>query len=106
MPEVEVAAQLAEAVRAQVGAGLVLRGVDVEVGELVDLDGDALRRALCAALPGVAVRIVPVACLYRCADCGAEFPADEHPCPVCGSARVAVVRGEELAVVRAQVERA
>lgn len=104
MGEAEVAAELVAAVRAQIGAAWVLRGVTVEVGERVEIDPGALAAAMRAALPGTEVRVEQVPVLYRCADCGAEFPADEHPCASCGSARVMLVRGEELAVTRAQVE--
>lgn len=91
---------LLDGLRAQLPEGFALAGIEVEVGELVDVDRAALRAALVARL-GVEVRIVEVAALYRCLDCGAEYPADEFPCPACGSPRHEVVHGEELGVSRA-----
>ncbi len=100
-PEQEVAAHLLKGLRAQIPASVAVRGIEVEVGVTVDLDVGALQAALCAVLPGVEVRIRRVDVLFKCADCGAEFPADEHPCPVCGSVRVAMVHGDELGISRA-----
>jgi Zn finger protein HypA/HybF involved in hydrogenase expression len=103
-PEQTVAQHLIEGLHAQFGASLRLRGIEVEVGATVDLDHAALGAALSAGLAGIEVRIVAVAVLFRCTDCGAEFPADEHPCPVCGSVRVSLVHGEELGISRAWAE--
>jgi Zn finger protein HypA/HybF involved in hydrogenase expression len=104
--EQEVAQHLIEGLRAQIGPSVRLRGIEVEVGVTVDLNHAALMTALSAGLPGIEVRIRAVAVLFQCADCGAEFPADEHPCPVCGSARVSLVHGEELGIARAWAESA
>ena len=99
--EYEVANHLVSGLRAQVGASVALVGIEVEVGESVDVNIQVLQGALARLLPGVEVQIRAVAVLYVCADCGAEFPADEHPCPVCGSVRVSMVHGEELGITRA-----
>lgn len=104
--EQRVAQHLIEGLRAQFDASVPLRGIEVEVGATVELDHAALGAALSAGLSGIEVRIVAVAVLFRCTDCGAEFPADEHPCPVCGSARVSLVHGEELGISRAWAESA
>ena len=96
-----MAAHLVEGLRAQVPATVGLRGIEVEVGATIELDIPELVAALENALPGVEVRIRRVDVLFKCADCGAEFPADEHPCPVCGSVRVAMVHGDELGISRA-----
>lgn len=100
-PESEVAAHLVAGLRAQVPVTVGLFGIEVEVGASVDLEVPELVAELQRALPGVEVRVRRVDVLFKCADCGAEFPADEHPCPVCGSARVAMVHGDELGVSRA-----
>ena len=85
--------------------GFVLRGIEILVGELVDVDAEALRAALCAALPGVEVQLRRSYGVLRCEDCGAEYPHDEHPCPTCGSARATLVGGNELEIHRAWGER-
>ena len=105
-PELTVAQHLYEALRTQIPASVKLRGIEVEVGVTVDIDEPALRSALTRLLPGVEIQIRRVEVLFKCADCGAEFPADEHPCPVCGSARVAMVHGDELGIKRAWAEQA
>ncbi|MFZ5482400.1 MAG: hydrogenase/urease maturation nickel metallochaperone HypA [Myxococcota bacterium] len=98
----EVAASLLEALNAQLPAsGFALEGIEVRLGAMLDLDGEALRAALCAMLPGVDVQLVPVDGLLRCKDCGAEYPADESPCPVCGSPHAELVAGGDLQIVRA-----
>lgn len=100
-PECQVAARLLVGLRAQVPATVGLRGIEVEVGVMVDLVVPELVAALERELPGIEVRVRRVDVLFACAECGAEFPADEHPCPVCGSARVAMVHGDELGISRA-----
>ena len=103
MGVVAIAAELAEALRAQVPAGMVIEGFDVEVGELVELDVAGLRAELAARIPGAEVAIIRIPGVLRCKDCGAEYPSDEHPCPVCGSGRADLIHGTELGVVRARV---
>ncbi|MFN7143245.1 MAG: hydrogenase/urease maturation nickel metallochaperone HypA [Myxococcota bacterium] len=98
----EVAGQLLEGLHAQLPAqGFRLDGFEVELGAMVDLEPDVLRAALCALLPGIEVKVTRVDALLKCKDCGAEYPADEHPCPVCGSPHAELVHGAELQVVRA-----
>ncbi|MSP56606.1 MAG: hypothetical protein EXR69_13555 [Myxococcales bacterium] len=100
--EAEVAMQLLEGLRAQLGGRVAqVKGVEVEVGEAHSLDPARVQVALTLLLPEVDVRVNVVAVLWKCSDCGAEFPADEHPCPVCGSVRVTMVRGDELGITRA-----
>ena len=99
--EREVADSLVAGLRAQLPATFPLAGIEVAVGELVEIDHTALTAALAALLPGVEVRLSPVAALYRCLDCGVEYPADEFPCPACGSGRHEVVHGHELGITRA-----
>lgn len=101
---VEVARQMARALREQ-AAGLRVRGVEVELGALVELGPEELRAALEAELPGVDVHIRTVDGILRCLDCGATYPSDEHPCPVCGSNRAELIHGQELGIVRAWGER-
>lgn len=100
-PEQEAAETLVAGLRAQLPASFALAGIEVAVGELVAIDPAALAAALTALLPGVEVRITPVAALYHCLDCGADYPADEYPCPACGSGRHEVVHGHELGITRA-----
>jgi len=98
----EIAASLLAHLQSQLPpSGFQLEGIEVRVGALVDLEVELLRAALCAALPRVEVRLTVVDALLKCADCGAEYPHDEHPCPACGSARAEVVAGTELEIARA-----
>jgi Zn finger protein HypA/HybF involved in hydrogenase expression len=97
-----VAAALVAGLRAQLpAAGFTLGGVEVQLGELVDLSADALREAMEGELPGIEVRITVVRGALKCQDCGAEYPSDEHPCPVCGSGRAELIHGTELTIARA-----
>lgn len=97
----QVARSLVEGLRQQVPAHVPLAGIEVELGEHVDLAPAALKAALEALLPGVEVRVTLVPALLRCLDCGAEYPADEFPCPACGSAKAEPVHGDELQIRRA-----
>ncbi len=102
MEAVNVAGHLLQHLESQLPAsGFRLKGIEVRVGVLLELDRELLRAALCAALPGVEVRIAVADALLRCLDCGAAYPHDEHPCPVCGSGRSEVASGEELEITRA-----
>jgi Zn finger protein HypA/HybF involved in hydrogenase expression len=97
-----IALQLLEHLHSQLPAtGFRLDGIEVQVGVLVDLDPEHLRAALSAMLPGIEVKVTAVAALLKCTDCGAEYPHDEHPCPVCGSPNATLVHGNELEIVRA-----
>lgn len=93
---------LLDGLRAQLPPGFRLVAIEVAVGERVDVDRDALRQALERALPGVQVEIRPVAAVLRCLDCGAIYPADEFPCPVCGSGHAELIAGDELGIVAAR----
>lgn len=102
MSIVAVAGQLLEGLQAQLPAsGFRLVGIEIHVGALVELDPEALRAAVLALLPRVEVQITRVDALLKCKDCGAEYPSDEHPCPVCGSPHAELVHGMELGIVRA-----
>jgi Zn finger protein HypA/HybF involved in hydrogenase expression len=81
---------------------MVVAGIEVRLGAMVDLGADELRTALRNRLgPGIEVQITTVAAVLRCLDCGAEYPGDEHPCPVCGSGRAELIHGAELQIARA-----
>lgn len=97
----DLAAELVAGLRAQWPGQVELGGFEVEVGELLDLDVPALLQSLRRLVPGVEVRVVRVEGLLQCQECGARYPADEAPCPVCGSARAEPVAGTELGVRRA-----
>lgn len=98
----ETAALLLQGLNEQLPpSGFHLKGIEVRVGELVDVNPELLRASLCAMLPGVEVVITRVLGLLKCDDCGAEFPHDEHPCPACGSARATLMHGTEFDIVRA-----
>ena len=98
----ELTRDLLEGLHAQLPAsGFRLQGIEVQVGKMVDVDPEHLRAALCAVLPRVEVQITVVEALLKCKDCGAEYPADEHPCPVCGSPNAELIHGGELQIVRA-----
>jgi Zn finger protein HypA/HybF involved in hydrogenase expression len=98
----ELAGQLLEGLNAQLPAsGFRLVGIEVQVGKMVELDPEHLRAMLCAMLPRVEVQITVVDALLKCKDCGAEYPHDEHPCPVCGSPNAELIHGGELQIARA-----
>jgi Zn finger protein HypA/HybF involved in hydrogenase expression len=98
----EVAAQLVAGLRGQLPTdGFRLAGVEVQLGELVDLTAAELAAAIQAILGPVEVRVKVVTGVLKCLDCGAEYPSDEHPCPVCGSPNAQLVHGTELAIARA-----
>jgi Zn finger protein HypA/HybF involved in hydrogenase expression len=98
----EIAASMLEALHSQLPAsGFQLAGIEVKLGALVDLEPETLRAALCAMLPGVEVQLDIVPGILRCKDCGAEYPSDESPCPVCGSPHAELACGGELQIVRA-----
>ena len=101
----ELAASLLKGLHDQLPDDVELAGFELEIGDLVDVDVSALRRALEEAAPGVEVVVTRVAGLLRCLDCGARYPSDEHPCPVCGSGRAELEHGEELGMKRAWVRR-
>ncbi len=101
MSVAHIADELVAALRDQLPVGVVLAGFEVELGEHVDILEVDLLEALLARLPGVEVCFVRVEGLLRCLDCGAEYPPDESPCPVCGSVRAEVLHGQELGVRRA-----
>jgi Zn finger protein HypA/HybF involved in hydrogenase expression len=98
----EIAGQLLEGLHAQLPAsGFRLAGFEVQVGAMVQIDPEQLRAALMAMIPRVEVQVTVVDALLRCTDCGAEYPADEHPCPVCGSPHAELAHGGEMQIVRA-----
>lgn len=101
MTPTALADALLQGLREQLPPELELAGFEVEIGELVEVDVPALLAALRAAAGPVDVQITRVAALYRCLDCGTEYPPDEAPCPTCGSARVELAHGDELGVKRA-----
>lgn len=101
MDVAHIADELVAGLRAQLPAEVVLEGFEVEVGEHLEIDVDELLTALKLLVPGVEIRLVRVEGLLRCLECGAEYPADEAPCPVCGSARAELVHGHELSVRKA-----
>lgn len=97
-----VADELLAALQAQLPtAGFQLAGIEVHLGERVDLTVPDLKAAMQLRLPNVEVIVTVVTALLKCQDCGAEYPADEHPCPVCGSGRAELIHGQELAIARA-----
>ena len=98
----EVAAQLVTGLRAQLPTeGFRLAGVEVQLGELVDLTPAELAAAIQAILGPIDVQVKVMTGVLKCTDCGAEYPSDEHPCPVCGSPNAQLIHGTELAISRA-----
>lgn len=101
-PAIETATALIEGLHAQLPSpAFVLAGIEVALGALIGLTAEELRLELQRQLPGVAVIITLLPAIFECLDCGAEYPADEHPCPVCGSPNARVLHGEELSITRA-----
>lgn len=93
---------LLDGLHAQLPPGFRLVAIEVAVGERVEVNHDALRGALERALPGVEVVLRLVPAVLRCLDCGATYPADEFPCPACGSGRAELIAGDELGIVAAR----
>jgi Zn finger protein HypA/HybF involved in hydrogenase expression len=81
--------------------GFRLDGIEVHLGAEVELEPQELSSALGLALPGVEIKIKVIASLLHCMDCGADYPPDEFPCPVCGSAAAEHRHGQELEIARA-----
>ncbi len=101
-PTDAIAAQLIDGLRAQLPkVGFRLDGIEVQVGALLELDVEGLRQSLLRALGGIEVKLLVEPAMLHCEDCGADYPADEHPCPVCGSGRASLRSGEELSITRA-----
>lgn len=102
-----VAAELVlELVRQLPGSGFRLAGIEVHLGAELDLDAAILRESLDQAivesgLGKIEIQISVIPGGLRCLDCGAEYPSDEHPCPVCGSPNAMMIHGRELAIARA-----
>ncbi len=82
-------------------SGFRLDGIEVHLGAEVELSGEELASALAKALPGVEIKITLIPSLLHCLDCGADYPPDEFPCPVCGSAAAEHLHGQELQIARA-----
>jgi Zn finger protein HypA/HybF involved in hydrogenase expression len=97
----EVVELLLAGLEAQLPEGFVPAGIEVQLGALLDVDPAALRASLEAALPGLEIRILVTPAAFRCLDCGAEYPQDEFPCPVCGSPNHEILQGNELQILRA-----
>ena len=99
----DLAAELLAGLRAQIPAtGFRLEEIEIEVGALLDLDPEALIAAMQPHLPGVIIRVARVDALLQCTRCGAHYPPDEHPCPVCGAPEADWVHGRELQISRAR----
>ena len=77
MDVAHIADELVAGLRVQLPAEVVLEGFEVEVGEHLEIDVDALLTALKLLVPGVEIRLVRVEGLLRCLECGAEYPADD-----------------------------
>lgn len=107
-PDLEdLATSLLAGLTAQIPAqNFRLLGIEVEIGAMLELDDAPLLAALQRRLPGVEIRMRRVEALMRCIDCGAHYPPDEHPCPVCGSPAAELVHGQELQISRAWGESA
>lgn len=105
-------ARIADESAARVGAGRVVR-VEVAVGELSGVQPEALAfawEAACAGWPrcrGALLELRPVGLRVYCRSCRAEGAPRPHSvaCARCGSLETRVVCGEELDVVRLEVER-
>jgi hydrogenase nickel incorporation protein HypA/HybF len=92
-------------------AGRRVLAVTVEIGELSGVVAEAVEFCFqaCTAetlLEGATLAIEQVAPAANCLDCGVESSIGSYfdPCPVCGSHRLTVVRGEELRVKELEVE--
>ncbi len=79
--------------------------IHLEVGQLANVEIEALRFALDAVLAGTladgaAVEITEVAGLGRCSDCRATVAvaARYEACPVCGGYRLDIVDGAQMRV--------
>ena len=100
--EIEIAQRLAQHLRSQLPEkGFRLLGIEVLLGKMVELEEEALMAALQVELPTIEVKIQRIEGLMRCIDCGAQYPNEEHPCPVCGSPHAELIAGMELEIGRA-----
>jgi len=84
--------------------------VTVRIGALSGVSPDALTFAFEAVtadtpLAGAALRIENVPAVVRCTECGAESDVDPLAllCPVCGSPRTEIVRGQELHLIAIEI---
>ncbi|SDF29174.1 hydrogenase maturation nickel metallochaperone HypA [Sporolituus thermophilus] len=89
----------------------VVRRIKLRVGEMTEVEPDALRfcfAALAADTPAAPaeldIEVVPLA--GRCQDCRHEFAVERYRffCPACGSAGVEIISGRELQVEHLEVE--
>jgi hydrogenase nickel incorporation protein HypA/HybF len=82
-----------------------VRAVTLRLGELAGISPQSLALGFEMAsrgtpLHGAMLIIEPVAAVYRCGGCGAEFPSKRGyiPCPTCRSFDVELLSGDELYV--------
>jgi hydrogenase nickel incorporation protein HypA/HybF len=91
----------------EAGATRVL-AVDLEVGELRDLDEECMQRYFDfvsegTAAAGATLRIRRASVLFSCRSCGSAFPLESGPgeaaaCPACSSTEVELTGGNELRI--------
>jgi hydrogenase nickel incorporation protein HypA/HybF len=111
MHELSICTSIASVV-AQHARGRRVVSVRVTVGRLRQATAEAL--TLCwdavverTPLTGARLDVEEVPAEVECADCGVRSVLDEPylRCPGCGSARVAVIAGEEFLVASIEIEK-
>ncbi|MBX3226619.1 MAG: hydrogenase maturation nickel metallochaperone HypA [Labilithrix sp.] len=108
MHELAIVQRVVDEVSARLGARRVVR-VRLRVGALVAVVPDAMRFCFDVAtqstsLEGAALEIEPVAAKARCEECDDVFAmSDGLPLCACGSARVAILAGQELVIQDVEV---
>ena len=110
MHELSVAAAVLDIAQRH-AAGRRVVAIELHVGHLRQVVPDSLTRAFellthGTALDGTELRITQVPVRGRCLRCGACSELEQLPldCPVCGSADVELIAGEELLVQSLELE--
>ncbi|MCL4539252.1 MAG: hydrogenase maturation nickel metallochaperone HypA [Bacteroidetes bacterium] len=113
MHELSIAQSILDIVRENLSAngGGRLKSVRVKIGELAGVVPDSLDFCFGAITKGTEMEearleIERTGIVARCDECGRDFPIEGlvFRCPVCESAGIKVISGNELRVVEIEVE--
>lgn len=99
------------AIAVEYAAGLTVKQVTLEIGQLSAVMPDAIRFCfdVCCrdtVLAGATLEIIEVPGLARCRHCGTEMPLTQlwGICDRCGSVELEIIQGEELKIKEMEVE--
>ena len=114
MHEVSIAQNIIEIVQGELAVHKAtrLKTVHLKVGELTAVDADSLTFCFEAlvkgtGLEGALLSIEKVEITSKCSVCGKIFPLEKYfhtPCPDCGGKGEGMLTGQELDVVRMEIE--